>query len=328
MTPDSSPERAGAAESQVGHGRSEGNNQDVIDKLVQALMATRPRDQFKPPKYDGSGDVELFIEQFQSVMQANDWGEAAARLHLQSVLEGGARGCSRGESVTDIFGALRARFGLTIRQAKDKLANLKRMAGQPLHELATECKRLVGIAYPALPVADREEMAVDYFVRSTDNKGLQRHMLAVMPNDVQEAVRAAEEYLQVGGVDRSGKPVARPTAMPVDNEDTTDWGADRSGDSMQAGLAAIGEVVKASLGEALKAQTEMMSEFLSRMEQSFGARPTASPHPSNGGESRRGGPRSVRPLTCFECGGPHLKRNCPRLTETENSGNEEGPAQL
>ena len=35
-----------------------------------------------------------------------------------------------------------------------------------------------------------------------------------------------------------------------------------------------------------------------------------------------------RPVSCFNCGGPHLKRSCPTLAKNPGlSGNENGPAQ-
>ena len=39
------------------------------------------RDQLKPPKFDGSEDVEMFIQKYTDVAQANNWNPQVAHLH-------------------------------------------------------------------------------------------------------------------------------------------------------------------------------------------------------------------------------------------------------
>ena len=39
------------------------------------------RDQFKAPKFDGSEDVEMFIQKYNDVAQANNWNPQVAHLH-------------------------------------------------------------------------------------------------------------------------------------------------------------------------------------------------------------------------------------------------------
>ena len=102
--------------------------------MAQLLAGTGPRDNFRAPTYSGDGDVELFLGQFSDIAVANRWGEQAALLHLRSHLEGTARACGAGQSRDRVEDALRARFGLSQRQARDRLVNLKRDSKATLHE--------------------------------------------------------------------------------------------------------------------------------------------------------------------------------------------------
>ena len=97
--------------------------------------------------------------------------------------------------------ALRARFGLSQRQAKDRLMHLKRDGKLTFHEQAMDVQRLVETAYPRLSRLDREQMTIDHLLRSLDNRSLQRHMLTIMPDTVVDLVHAVEEYLAIGGGD-------------------------------------------------------------------------------------------------------------------------------
>ena len=75
------------------------------------------------------GDIELFLAQFDDVAVANHWGgQATLATPLRAHLEGSARACGAGRTRDRIEEALRARFGLSQRQAKDRLIHLKEMA--------------------------------------------------------------------------------------------------------------------------------------------------------------------------------------------------------
>jgi hypothetical protein len=273
-----------------------------VHALTRALANLTTRDKFKAPVFRGEGDIELYISQFDDVRRANRWDADSAVIHLRSSLEGPAWECGREGTLNEIYDALRARFGLTARQAKDKLVSLKKTVKQTLHEHATEVGRLVQRAFANLAVADRDELTLDYFVRSLDNRALQRHMLAIEPATVMEAVRAAEEFLQVGGADR----MARPAAMMVESSSVS---------TVEASLASIAKV--------LEAQSSLLTKLTDRLDKLDRA--------NNGGE----GPPPRRPLACFICKGPHFKRDCPKQVQPqsqttnadEQQGNETGPGQ-
>ena len=152
---------------------------------------------FKPPHYNGTGSVEIFIRQFEEVSRANQWTAGAELLHLRGALEDEARDCGGAEDTAEVIAALRNRFGLTYREARSKLSQLKRDNKTSLHEHASRVEELVKIAYPDLEPELRMEMAVDHFSNGLNNSALQKHLLAVRPHALQEAVTAGNEYLQI-----------------------------------------------------------------------------------------------------------------------------------
>ena len=182
---------------------------EALNRLTEALeRAWRPapaerRHEFEAPHYEGKGDVELFVRQFTDVAEANEWPRAAALLHLRKALREGATDCGRAESVEGIFTALRARYGLTPREARAKIASLKRESKTTLQEHSVEVERLVEIAYAEVPGAIRTTMAVDTFASTIGNGYLQRHLLAVPTPTLEAAVRAGNEYLQI----QTGRPI-------------------------------------------------------------------------------------------------------------------------
>ena len=93
--------------------------------MAHVLAGLRQRDNFRAPTCHGEGDIELFLGQFDDVAVANRWGEHAILLHLRAHLEGSAQACGAGRTRDRIEDALRARFGLSQRQANDRLAHLK-----------------------------------------------------------------------------------------------------------------------------------------------------------------------------------------------------------
>ena len=76
---------------------------DPVNRLAEllegALQMNAPRDRFKAPRYDGKGDVELFIAQFQEIAQANQWDVGTSLISLRLALEKDAVECSRGQDI-------------------------------------------------------------------------------------------------------------------------------------------------------------------------------------------------------------------------------------
>ena len=258
---------------------------DQLTALTQALqLAGRPS--FKPPTFSGKEDVELFLRQFADVADANRWTPLERTLHLRSQLQGDAQGCGQGETYQDIVEDLQARYGLTRRGARDRLSNIRLKSSQNVHKQASEISKLVAIAFPVLPNTDQQTMALEYFSRAWESKAVQEHLLSRGPTTMREAVRATEEFL---AIHESGP---RPRAHTVE-QTQEDSEAERQ--ATQAGFL--------MMAEAMKTQTALLQQLIVRLD-------TPPPTPT--------------PVRCYDCGGPHYRKDCPARHPAGNQHRQTG----
>ena len=263
--------------------------QNLLDmaELVRVLRNDRPaRREVKPPQFDGQGDVELFLSQFRDVAISNQWTPEEYALHLRLSLTDKARDCSRAETREEIEHSLRAQFGLSVRQARDKIRTLQRGPRQSVHELGTEAKRLVRLAYPGLAQREQEDMAIEVFIQALDSRSLKRHFLATPAGSVNEAVEKVNEYFE------ASDSHSRTRVHAIDSE------------SQPTQAAAPDPTVEllTSIQELLKRQEEQNGQIIKQVKQT---------------------PQTVR---CFNCGGSHHLRDCPKPRSQAKQGNYNRPA--
>ena len=155
------------------------------------------REHFKPPQYNGEGDVELFIQQFNEVAAANDWNDVSTLLHLRESLQEGAKEYGRAVTAEAVFAALRSRYGLSQREARHRLNGLKKDAKHTLHDHAITVEKLVRKAFEDLPEATQTAMMLDSFCSTLGDTALQRHLLAIQPATITDAIRHGQEFLDI-----------------------------------------------------------------------------------------------------------------------------------
>lgn len=254
----------------------------LTELMGDAVLRGRT-EKFKPPKYDGTGDVEYFLQQFNDCRDANGWPAAASVLHLRGCLEKSATECGKGATVNEVSENLRARFSLTVRQARERLSNIRREPGQNLYALGDEVERLVGLSYPDMRPADRVIISIDALKRALDHKGLNRHLLAVQCNTVKAVVRSAEDYFQASGTTTG----SRHTVNALTEE----------------GQCTNKEENETSIQKLLKV-VEQNSRLLAQLA-STQLKPSTTAKPQNSG--------------CFRCGATdHWRRDCPKTKQPEN----------
>ena len=294
-------QQAGPAAAQVQVAAAEAQLQ-VLREMVETLRRNRPGPapvqpaNFKPPKFNGIGNVETFIQQFIDVTEANEWTPAAAILHIRGCLEEEARECGAAGDLQGVFAALRARFGLTPREARTKLSRLRREYKTTLQEHSSRVASLAQVAYPELDPGTRQEMALEHFVHSLSYVGLQQHLLAVRPDTLEEAVSAGNEYMQVK---QPGSAGVRQIEIPEDSEGQVEEEgrveavAPPPSNPMEALMAAVTQ-----LTQGMKAIQQMMA---------------------------RGKP-SQEKVKCYNCGKlGHYKSQCQESTkDTKQQGNQGG----
>lgn len=277
------------------------NMDDRLTAILERLVAGQqdrpppaPRS-FKPPEFDGRGDVEFFIRQFQEVSEANEWNDRAELLSLRASLKDAAQDCGKAVDVRGVFGALRARYGTSPREARNKLLGLKKEYKTGLQEHAAEVEGLIELAFADLPGQTRNEMALETFCSTLGNAYMQRHLLAIRPASLEEAVRAGNEFLQIRPSPNTG--VRGITEEEADAEPETQTRQIKA-DPMEALLAAIANLTK-------EVQQLKLSSPIER---------------------KGDAPRKV--VKCWGCGGEgHLRNKCPSQPWTEQSGNAKRPQQ-
>ena len=127
----------------------------------------------------------------------NQCSDQESLLHLRLNLTSKARDEGIYSKVAQIYDNLRSRFGLTTKQARDKLGNLKISANKNIHELGSEILRLVKLSYTNMPDTDQDDLAMDKFTAVMNDTGLKRHVIALRPESIKDAVQMTEEYIQV-----------------------------------------------------------------------------------------------------------------------------------
>ena len=277
-------------------------DQDAMDRIAEVLerlsappRVEAPRETFKAPKFDGTGDVDYFITQFETVQAANEWSRAATFLHLRESLKDGAQDCGRPDSIEGILSALKARYGVSPREASTRLTTIRRDPKVTLQEHATEVQKLIGIAYEDLPTRNREAMILETFCNTLGHIHLQSHLLAVGPVTLEAAITAGNEFLQLRNHATRHQP---GTALRVVDE-------------LDEAQAVRTEPTESKETEVLATLAQALQRLLQRVDQMAeqrkkGSAPTREPQ----GE-----------IACWSCAQPgHLRRNCPNQASTV-SGN-------
>lgn len=168
----------------------------------------------KPNTYNAEDEVTQIIQQFRDVAAENSWTERKKILNLRSSLCSPAKAYRCAEATEVVFQALSTTCGTSVRQAKDKLIALSMDSQSSVFELAIEISLLLSLAHSHIPIADREQIVVDYLIHSVENHVMQRHLLSVDTSTMEGIVRAIEKYLAIGAQDQYARLWLR-TPMPA-----------------------------------------------------------------------------------------------------------------
>ena len=266
-----------------------------MERLAGSPILPAPAPQFRAPQYNGQGDVEYFVSRFEAVSDANDWGHAAALLHLREALKEDAEGCGKAATVPAVYAALRARFGLSPREARSRLSTLRKEYRTSLQEHAAEVERLITIAYGELPIEYQAGLKAETFCSTLGYMPLQRHLLAVPANTLKDAVRAGNEFLQIKPGGEKSNTNIRQVGDKEEEETLSPT------DKMLAGL--------------MQAMQQLAEKVGALQEQ---------PKRTNRRET------SSNQRLCWECGKEgHLRRNCPNQKSSFSTaqGNGQSPQQ-
>ena len=143
------------------------------------------------------GEVELFIQGFLEIARENQWTDQEQLIHLRGNLTGKARDCGKGNDVETLFTNLRTVFGLNQKQARDELEGVRKKTTQSFYEYGQEISKYVEIGHPNMARVDQEEMALDKFVRNSNDIELRKHLLSREPTSIADAVTKADAFVRL-----------------------------------------------------------------------------------------------------------------------------------
>jgi len=213
-----------------------------------------PMDRYhqRAPIFSGEEDVEQSITEFSGMAAICRWPNRVTLIQLRLCLTGPAKPYGISQDVGDIFEALRARFGLTARDARVQLQGLRRNPKTNLREHVTVVDRLAQVAYGDLPADSRQSLALDAFLQSNNNLGLKQHLLVAEVETMERALRLGNAYFQADSVCRPGM-----TIQQVGADD------DVSTSPMKAAV----HVAMAAAGEPTSLTTSLVRELLAEIRQ-------------------------------------------------------------
>lgn len=160
-----------------------------------------PRNNLKPPTYDGTTELNSYITQFEMTSELNDWSYEKKALQLAVSLRGRAA-----EILNDIPTDRRRDYNLIIENLVDRfqpqnqrklhVAKLRariRRRNESLDDLANDIKKMTRLAYPDLSMKCKEEMALECFAEALNDDQLRRDLIVGGPKTMSEALRLATE---------------------------------------------------------------------------------------------------------------------------------------
>ena len=138
------------------------------------------------PKFDGTGDLDLFLKRFQAIADYCNWNDRDTLFRLEQSIQDSAQyvlmDAPTARTVEEFIQTLRSRFGFVANaeQYRAELSHLRR-GSMSVHALNLEVRRLVNKAFPGSWSTSTEVYARDAFLRALDNDELRTRILMSMP---------------------------------------------------------------------------------------------------------------------------------------------------
>jgi transposase InsO family protein/predicted aspartyl protease len=138
------------------------------------------------PRYDGTGDLELFLKRFFSVSRYYRWTQDEQLFRLEHCLTDDAQyvlmDAPTTNNIEEFVRILRSRFGLVTNaeQHRSELSRLRR-GSKTIQELYLVVRRLVNKAFPGEWTTLTEIYARDAFLNALDDSDLRRRIIMTVP---------------------------------------------------------------------------------------------------------------------------------------------------
>ena len=264
--------------------------------------ATMPHQAIPAPTFDGTSDVDVFLQQFNEIADHNRWGEVERRLRLGIALRGPATRGIDGETYAIMCEQLHKQYALTEDVASRLLKDIKRERNENVFQFSQRVTQLVHKVYPELSTAQQEQQVKRELI-STVPQGSQLAwtLRLTPPGSLEEVVDVMNKYETFSGqshVSRLGTEKVTALEDQVAKQAAAQLA---SQEAMMRQFAAMQSNLMEQLMTTQKQMVEVQKEVLANLRSK----------PSNRQE--------VRCFNCHEKG--HYARDCSK--PKKESGNDE-----
>ena len=158
-----------------------------VDKIFLESLA--------PMEYDGSGDFDEYLNQFEGTSQFLSWSENKRAASLFGRLKGRALTCVSScpdRSYGNMIKRLRDRFSpIDEEMYHQRLTTYRKKADETWEDLAEKIETLALKAYRGMEERFRESMSAKAFCEAVVEPGIRRRLRQKHPKTLNEAVRVA-----------------------------------------------------------------------------------------------------------------------------------------
>ncbi|CAC5382525.1 unnamed protein product [Mytilus coruscus] len=134
----------------------------------------------KPALYDGEGNWEDYLVQFELIAAINKWSDIEKALELATSLRVALASRFQPENQAEMYRA----------QMKSKI----RRRTEQIPVLGQDIKRLVRLAYPSAPIEIKEQLACECFIDSLNDADMEWAIFQAKAKSINNAIQVALEY--------------------------------------------------------------------------------------------------------------------------------------
>jgi len=287
-------------------------NDDILDVMYQVrgmtahtaeMMRTRQAS-IAPPTFDGSTDVEDFLELFERIAQHNGWTPDEMAIRLKLAVQRPSGVSLQGGTYDEMRDKLTANHSLSMENAMALLKTLRLRPGDNVFPFSDKLCKLVRRAFPEMDQYDVRRHAMRELVAMLPaNSQIAWLFKAQPPQSLEEAVRRIHESntgteRKVNQFDVDETPKLHDTMMAM---------MQGTQSSMQSLVQQIAEGQK----QIAEGQKQIMQVLAQQRQQR---------RPANRSETD-----TRKCYSCQQTG--HIARNCPNKASQKMSGEENSKVQ-
>ncbi|BHF58948.1 hypothetical protein SprV_0100190300 [Sparganum proliferum] len=179
-----------------------------VTTVVAAERPNPPKSNSAIPQYDGREAfptwlrrTRFYLEDVPRAEQPRTLLKALTSPQLDKALAAGLHAGlpleTLGQQLANIYGQTGS-----VGDAIEQLHSHRLTTHQTPNQLVEEVERLALLAFPTLAAADKENVALHYFIKALPSADLSGSLLLQPPGDIHEAIERAERYMRLNETER------------------------------------------------------------------------------------------------------------------------------